>query len=154
MNSQYYANVIESFKESYNKINMDNEKKLIENAIIQTLRKKSEYDAPRYISVKANEMIKTYFNNRNITLDTHSKVHKINNNALPIILDHCIPVQELVIKYLNKEIGINDLLENCFTAAILKSENQDLNSNGFKNKRPPRWEDAYEKCKIGIVEYK
>jgi len=142
-NSQSYINVIKELHNIYIKSSYDLEKKLIWNAVVDVLRKKSEYETPRYISIKANE----YFNQNNIKRITkHGDIHDINAQ-LKITLEHCNPINKLVERLLINGESISNVVQDNFTAIITKEEDKCLDTN-FRRERPNGWEQAYKESGI------
>ncbi len=148
-NALAYEIVIEELKTIFKKYDDDLIKKIIENSIIQTLRKKSEYEVPKYISVLAHDSLAA----SKYQISRHGHVHEINNLIEPIILDHCNPITDLVRKYLNNTLDSKQLIEQNFTAVLLRTEDKKLSKNKYKSKRSMGWEKAYEDCGIKIKPY-
>lgn len=148
-NTQAYVNVIREFKKIYDNSNDELEKKLVSNAVGQVLRKKTEYEEPKFISIKAKEEFDKYSIRRVLN---HGDIHKINQ-TIKIQLDHCNPVNELVDRILVKGDDIAKIVDDNYTAIITKDDDNLLNENKFRSKRPNGWEDAYEKSGVKFKSY-
>lgn len=65
-------------------------------------------------------------------------------------LEHCHPLSELSNRIICGET-FDVIRKDNFTAWILKSEDNKLNKNGFRNKRPGGWKKCYKICGIEVV---
>jgi hypothetical protein len=71
-----------------------------------------------------------------------------------LLWEHTTPIGELyeILIKCKSEVEIQDTLENYSGVCwIMRYEDNLLNENGFRSKRPEGWQKAYEACGIKIV---
>lgn len=148
-NKQAYINVICELKKMYDKSTDELERKLISNAVGQVLRKKTEYEDPKFISLKAKEEFEKHSIDR---ITKHSDIHEINLK-IKIQLDHCNPVNQLVERILNEGEDVAKIVDENYTAIITKEDDDLINKNKYRSKRPNGWQDAYKKSGVSLETY-
>lgn len=150
--------VSETFKSlliSYQKADDDISKVFLKDLITRACRKIELYVEPRY-SVKAelaaNEMkigcLSQYqWNDQNLKMK--DKGRKVFH------WEHILPVSTMVKKLLALDDPTNsaiiDIIKNADIAWILKVENDRLEFQGYRTKRPENPLDAYHSCGIKLV---
>lgn len=148
-NEEAYENVIRHMKSIYDRLDDELERKLVTESIKMILRKKTEYEAPKFVSVELNELLI----NSNKTIEKHGDIHEINKRITPIIVDHCNPISDLVDRYVKNEISNKKLIEENYTCGITKEEDNRLNSKHLKSRRVDGWHQAYKECGIDFLKY-
>lgn len=122
------------------------ESELIRLSIERVLRKYTEERPPLYLSEQLIEKAK--MENVNLDIKRHGSVHRINEK-IKITLDHAIPINELISE-LKMTSNVANVIERDFTIAILRSEDEKLNKNGYRRKRNSNWRNCYQDPKVDI----
>lgn len=124
------------------------QKWLIKHIIDRVLRKLVDIQNPIYVSkaalVRAKEL------NINLKQLTWHNQTDVDPKRKIFHLEHCHPISELSERIIKGE-PFDVVRKDNFTAWILKSEDNKLNKNGFRNKRPGGWKQCYKKCDIKVV---
>lgn len=141
---------------SYHSTNDETEQEWIKHLIQQGCRKLEDFITPR-VSVKAQELA-DQMSVEDLSQygwsDQKSKMKDPDRSLFHF--EHILTVSDLVDRLLNlddqpRHDSIKSIIEKADVAWILKSEDEVLNQNGFKNKRPENPLDAYEICGIELV---
>lgn len=141
---------------SYHSINDETEQKWIKHLIQLGCRKLENFIVPR-VSVKAQKMAEQLGVGDLSQYGWSEQKSKMNDPDRSIFhFEHVVTVSDLVERLIS--LGSNSsfdsvksVVEKADVAWILKSEDEILNQNGFKNKRPENPLEAYEQCGIELV---
>lgn len=137
----------------YHRENTENGRKAIKKMARIILYDASETRQANYVSKKANNLCKSVCNNLFYLTPPKQRTLKEKIPQLAgIILEHCNTLSFLLEKIFDKKGNIKSILKrDLLTAWITKEEDEDLNKNGYRNKRPGGWDMCYYKCKIALI---
>lgn len=165
--TEIFAPIIWASVEQY--IGIEKNKKLDENEkpILRQKIKKTINETLRYWEEEQEKMVsqgaKILANNYNVKNKTKHDItrlkytnRKIFNGPTGkpnIMFDHTTPVN-LTVEIIITSISLNDvenkLNDTSPVCLITRKEDDILNTNGFKNKRPEGWVGCYDQCGIKI----
>ena len=141
---------------SYHSTNDETEQKWVKHLIQQGCRKLEDFITPR-VSIKAQELAGEMGVGDLSQYGWSDQKLKMNDLDRSIFhFEHILTVSDLVERLLclGSSASCDDvqsIIEKADVAWILKNEDQLLNENGFKIKRPEKPLDAYETCGIKLV---
>lgn len=150
------ASTLTKLVSSYHSTDDETEKQWVKHLIQLGCRKLEDFIVP-HVSVKAKEIADQ------MVLGCLSqygwsdqKTKMLDSDRSVFHFEHILTVSELVgrLLKLGSEPSIGDVksvIKKADIAWILKSEDQALNLDGYKNKRPENPLDAYEVCGIELV---
>ena|GEM_PF-1288440 len=141
---------------SYHSTDDEIEQKWIKHLIQQGFRKLEDFITP-CVSVKAQELAVQMGVGDLSQYGWSVQKSKMNDPDRSLFhFEHILTVSDLVDRLLS--LGSNpsyesviSMIEKADVAWSLKSEDQLLNENGFKTKRPENPQNAYETCGIKLV---
>ena len=150
------TNTLAELVNSYHSTNDETEQKWVKHLIQLGCRKLEDFITPR-VSVKAKEMAEQMEVGDLSQYGWSEQKSKMNDPDRSIFhFEHVVTVSDLVERLLSlgddtSSDSVRSIIEKADVAWILKSEDEVLNQNGFKNKRPDNPLEAYEQCGIELV---
>lgn len=118
------------------------------NILDKMFRMASDCQGVQYASQKAIEYAKEH----DIPLKDmrwHNQP-KYDSGRQVFILEHCMPVHQLVEMAMDDSVPVDDVLAQEATAWITREENQRLNDAHYQKKRPGGWQKCYAECGIEV----
>lgn len=127
----------------------ESDEKIFKGVIKSILRNMTDCKAVPYVSKKALAKAKE------MGIDLSDKnwhdQTKFDKGRKIFHYEHCNTIKQLRLAILNTNESIEKILNRNITCWILKSENELLDKNGYKDKRPGGWKKCYKECGIEPV---
>ena len=124
-------------------------RRFAKNVLDKAFRMASDCQGVQYASQAALD----YAQVRNIPLkEMHwGNQPKYDSGRQVFILEHCMPVHQMVELAMDDSVSVEDVLAQEATAWITRDENQRLNDKHYQKVRPGGWQKCYAECGIDVI---
>lgn len=150
------TNTLAELVNSYHLTNHETEQKWVKQLIQLGCRKLEDLITPR-VSIRAKETADKMGVGDLSQYGWSGQKSRMNDPDRSIFhFEHVVTVSDLIERLLclgddPSFDSVKSIIEKADVAWILKSEDEALNQNGFKNKRPENPLESYEQCGIELV---
>ena len=143
--------LLEQIRKAY-KESKNSNMQLFIYVIKAVFRSYTDFVPVTYVSKAAKEKAKEL--GIDLTKMTWKNQNKYDPKREIFHYEHCNPVKQLREAILNTDENIEDILKRDIVCWILKTENKELDTHGYKSERPGGWKKCYKECGIEYIKNK